>query len=70
MDIAHKEYLEKLSKEELINRVLDFKECLKSNSDRIIALENKLNEKQFLIDTLLRVIKYQNGLNDITKEEN
>ena len=64
MDIALKEFLEKLSKEELINRVLDAEESMKVYSSKINTLEGNLFEKQFLVDTLLTVIKYQNGFND------
>lgn len=64
MDIAHKEFLEKQSKEELINRILseeDYNEKLK----KLTEIQTiKLNEKEFLIEKLLKVIKYQNGLND------
>lgn len=64
MDIAHKEFLEKQSKEDLINRILEEESYIETKKNEELRLRIELTEKQFLIETLLKVIKYQNGLND------
>lgn len=64
MDIAHKQYLEGKSHDELVQIVMDHEEIIKVKERDIFELRTILNEKQLLIDTLLKVIKYQNNIGD------
>ena len=67
MDIAHKKMLEEMTNEQVINICLEQEDTIKGYQTELARLNEIIQAKQFLIDTLLKVIKYQNGLND--KEE-
>ena len=60
MDVAHKQYLEKLSQEELVERILRQEQEDRIREDQILKLSTELDSKQFIIDTLMKVIKFQN----------
>lgn len=64
MDIAHKEYLEKKDKNELITIILDQEDVIEDKKNDLFVHQLLLKERENTIDTLLKVIKYQNGLND------
>ena len=64
MDMVYKEMCEAMSTEQLVNMCLEQKNTIDGYKLEVNRLLETINSKQFLIDTLLKVIKYQNGLND------
>lgn len=64
MDIAHKQFLENENKESLINRILELESYIEIKKTEETILRTQLTEKLFIIETFLKVIKYQNKEKD------